>query len=145
MLLLLSASGCSAVSVDPVINDQRTATPATDSDREVVFLEPLSWANGPDDRATKAIFLPAGTYSLEAENEQFFYFRAPAQLRMGTYDRGTQTGGHEFVGGIAFAKSSLAQIPAEAYVSKTDTEKIHVMRFGYDFSKLRGKVWETRD
>jgi hypothetical protein len=131
--------------IDPVINDPRTAMLAADPSRTVVFHEPLSWANGPDHRATHAVLLPAGVYTLEAENEEFSYFKAPSPLSMGTFEAGSRTGGYDFDGGVAFAKSRLAQIPAEAYVSRSQTDKIHVMRLGYDFYQLQGKVWEKVD
>ena len=89
--------------------------------------------------------MPAGIYLLEAENESFLYFKAPSPLTMGTFEAGSRTGGYDFDGGVAFAKSPLAQIPAEAYVSKSETDKLHVMRLGYDFYQLQGKVWERND
>jgi len=138
----LLLQGCSFLSIDPVINDKHRVTAIANSERTVVFLEPLSWANGPDHRATRVLFIPVGTYSLEAQNQDFLYFRGPNPLTMSIVDRGVPTDARQFVGGVAFAKAVLAQIPAEAYVSKSETEKIHVMRLGWDFSRLRGKVWK---
>ncbi len=145
MLVLLAVPSCSVFSINPVINVERDVTPSADPSRRVVFHEPLSWANGPDHRATHAVLMPAGVYLLEAENESFLYFKAPSPLSMGTFESGSHIGGYDFDGGVAFAKSPLAQIRAEAYVSKSEKDKLHVMRLGYDFYQLRGKIWERAD
>jgi hypothetical protein len=142
LVLLL---GCSMFSIDPVIEDHHTVVPSTDVEDVLVLYKRLGWANGPDSTATHAVSLPVGEYVFEGENEDFRYFRAPTPITMGTFRNGTRTGGYDFAGGVAMATSALAQIPAEVYVSKSSTEKIHVMRLGYDFYLMRDEAWTLRE
>lgn len=81
--------GCSLFSIDPVIRDSHLIAPATNADSALLFYNPLTWANGPDERATHAVSLPEGKYSYEGENDDFRYFRAPAPVAMGRVQAGT--------------------------------------------------------
>jgi hypothetical protein len=137
--------GCSLFSIESAIEEEYLITPATDADSVLLFHKPLTWANGQDETATRAVFLPEGEYTYEGENDDFRYFRAPTLVTMGMFYRGRRTGGFDFDGGVAVAISRFAQIPAEVYISRSNDEKIHVMRMGYDFFLLRDETWTLKD
>ena len=83
-----------------------------------------------------------GTYELEAEGEEYLYFRAPVPIEMRVLEKGVPVDGRDYEGGLALSKSFIALVPAVAYVSVSETRKMHVMKMGNDFLRLEGRVWE---
>ena len=140
--LLAGSVSCALIRLDPVTDEEFDVTPVSDPSRTVTFLEPMVWSNAPQYRATKGVRLLNGTYVLEAENDDFLYFRAPAPVEMRVLEKGVPVDGRDFEGGLALSKAFVAMAPAAAYVSISERRKMHVMRMGNDFLQLEGRVWE---
>jgi hypothetical protein len=58
------------------IHEERTVTPVT-AHRTLVMSEPLEWSMASSKYPYYAVWFPEGTYHLEAEDSDYWYFRAP--------------------------------------------------------------------
>jgi len=133
---------CSLVHLDPVTAEQRTIVPTQDDGKTVTLSEPIVWLNAPADRASKGIRLPAGVYRLEAEDADYWYFRAPSPIEMRILDEGRPTGGPDVSGGLALAKALLTTTSPAAYIDVDSQHKMLVMKLGSDFLRMRGEQWD---
>jgi hypothetical protein len=136
----LGVSGCFFIQLNPVTNEEFEAAPVSDPARSVEFLEPMVWVDYPGRPTNGVRFLP-GVYVLEAESEEFMYFRSPARLEIRALKDGAVVGGRDVQGGLALSKAFLPIAPASAYVWVSETRKRHVMNMGHDFRYLEGKSW----
>lgn len=132
---------CSLLRLDPVTAEQRKVAPLTDESKTVTLTEPIVWLNAPAHRASKGLRLPQGLYSLEAEDEDYLYFRAPAPIEMRVLQDGRPVEGPDVAGGLALGRALLPVSPA-AYIDADAHHKMLVMKLGYDFLRMRGKEWE---
>jgi hypothetical protein len=137
--ITIAASGC--ISLPGAIAEQHPVQSVSDSSKAVVFIEPIVWLDAPTNRASKGVRLLPGRYELEAENEEYWYFRAPEPLELRALDSGRSLDGRFVPGGLALSKGFNLD-PAVAYIDDTSDQKLHVMRMGRDFIQLRGKTWE---
>jgi hypothetical protein len=136
-------SACSLVRVDPVTAEEREVTSITDPAKTVTLAEPIVWLNAPEPTASKGVQLPKGTYTLEAEDAEYQYFRAPAPIAMRTLRLGQTPDGPDIPGGLALGKGArFAALSPVAYIDVAPNRKMHVMKLGYDFFQMRGKKWE---
>ncbi|GIV04260.1 MAG: hypothetical protein KatS3mg077_2124 [Candidatus Binatia bacterium] len=140
--LAAGSVSCALIRLDPVTAEEFNVVPIYDPSRTVTFLEPMVFLNAPQYRATKGVRLPNGTYVLEAENEDFLYFRSPAPVEMRVLEKGVPVDGRDFDGGLALSKVFVAQVPAAVYVTIDQHRKMHVMKMGSEFLRLEGRVWE---
>jgi hypothetical protein len=137
--IAIVASGC--ISLPGAIAEQHSVQSASDPSKAVVFSEPMVWLDAPTYRASKGVRLLPGRYELEAENEDYWYFRAPEPLELRALDGGRSLDGKFVPGGLALSKGFNLD-PAVAYIDDNSDQKLHVMRMGRDFLQLRGKTWE---
>ncbi len=137
--IAIVATGC--ISLPGAVAEQSPVRGASDASKAVVISEPMVWLDAPTQRASKGVrFLP-GRYELEAENEEYWYFRAPEPLELRALDDGRSLDGRFVPGGLALSKG-FNLVPALAYIDDDPDQKLHVMRMGRDFLQLRGKTWE---
>lgn len=122
-------------------SEQRKVASVTDESKTVTLSEPIVWLNAPAYRASKGIRLPQGQYRLEAEDEDYLYFRAPAPIEMRLLQHGRPVEGPDVAGGLALGKAVLPISPA-AYIDVDADHKMLVMKLGYDFARMRGKQWK---
>ena len=101
--LAVVLSGC--LTLPSVTSDERAVQPAADPAKFVEFVEPVVWLDRPEPFATRGVRLLPGRYELEAENEDYRYFRAPAPIEMRILDGGKVVDGRDIPGGLALAKS----------------------------------------
>jgi hypothetical protein len=133
-------SGC-FVTLPGAIAEQHPVRSASEPSKAVVFNEPVVWLDASTQRASKGVrFLP-GRYELEAENEEYWYFRAPEPLELRALEDGQSLDGRFVAGGLALSKGFNLE-PAIAYIDDKTDQKLHVMRMGRDFLQLRGKTWD---
>ena len=115
--IALSSVGCFLIRLDPVTDEEFSVRPVNDPARKITFLEPMVWSNAPQYRATKGVRLLDGIYELEAETDDFLYFRAPVHIEMRVLENGVPIDGRDYEGGLALAKAFVSLTPAVAYVS----------------------------
>jgi hypothetical protein len=133
-------SGC--VSLPGAVAEQHPVRSVSDPSRVVVFNEPMVWLDAPTHRASKGVRLQPGEYALEAENDEYWYFRAPEPLELRALDGSRTVDGRFVPGGLALSKG-FNLVPAAVYIDgDVAGQKLHVMRMGRDFLQLRGKTWE---
>ena len=141
-IALAALASCSLIHVDPVTAEQRSVTPVTDPSKTVTLNEPVVWLNAPAYRASKGIRLPSGLYTLEAEDADYWYFRAPAPIEMRVLDNGTPVDGPDIPGGLALAKATLTLTSPAAYIDVDADHKMLVMKLGSEFVLMRGNQWD---
>jgi len=139
-IVAAAAVGC-IVTLPGAIAEEHPVRSASDPSRTVVFNEPIVWLDAPTSRATKGVRLLPGTYQLEAENDDYWYFRCPEPIETRALDGGRTLDGRFVPGGLALSKGFSLE-PAVVYIDQNPDQKLHIMRMGRDFLQMRGKTWE---
>jgi|CZKV01.1.fsa_nt_gi hypothetical protein len=142
LLLALSLTGCADLILPGTnrIHEERTASPATDH-RTLVMSEPLDWfASESGDRYD--IWLSQGTYHVEAEDSDYWYFRAPERVSLGKTALFSKQDSRTYDGGIFISKNSNPKAyPSGAYVDYEDGKMLLLFAFDARFSGQEGKRW----
>ena len=139
--ILAALAGC--ISLPSVTSDERPVQPASDPSKVVEFINPVVWLDRPQPFASRGVRLLPGRYELEAENEDYFYFRAPSAIEMRVLDSGKVVDGRDMAGGLALAKSAFNIVPAAAYVDVgPQGTRMHVMKLDQVFMSLEGTEWK---
>lgn len=89
---------------------------------------------------SQGVRLPPGTYALEAEDQNYWYFRAAADVEFRFIQKARIDKVSLFPGGIMFAKQRTA-LPFGVYIDGADLQKTMVWEFGSEFITLEGKYW----
>jgi hypothetical protein len=95
---------------------------------------------------SRGVRFPESTYALEAEDNTYWYFRAPAPIEMRKFNAGTVESAHNASGGLMFGKSSIKTLvlPAAGYIERVYGDvrnKIQVWKLGSEFMQLQGRYW----
>jgi hypothetical protein len=139
--LSVALAGC--ITLPSVSSDERAVQPASDPSKVVEFINPVVWLDRPEPFATRGVRLMPGRYELEAENEDYRYFRAPSPIEMRILDGGKIVDGRDIPGGLALAKSAFNVVPAAAYVDVgLESARMHVMKLDQVFMALEGEEWK---
>ena len=136
----IAAVGTACITLPGAVAEEHRVQSVADPSKTVLFNEPMVWLDAPSHRASKGVRLLPGTYELEAENEDYWYFRAPEPIEMRALEGGETLDGRFVPGGLAISKG-FNLVPAAVYIDHTAGQKLHVMRMGRDFLQLRGKTW----
>jgi hypothetical protein len=92
--------------------------------------------------ATRGIKLPAGHYVSEAEDLEYWYFRAPAPVEMKTFQNGRISSVRSELGGVMIAKG-WSLLPAAVYIqSSSESMKMGVWKLGKEWLRLEGSEWK---
>jgi hypothetical protein len=110
----------------------------------IVFHERMVWYNQPRN-PTRGIRFPAGTYRLEAEDDEYRYFRAPSDVEYRIFRDGRAVDGRFMPGGLFLGKTIWKAVPAGAYLSVDPTTKVATWNLGRNFLKLEGKLWGRKE
>ncbi len=105
LISVVGLTSCSLIRLHSVTTEERTITPIDDEGKTVTLTEPIVWLDAPALRASKGVRLPQGLYRLEAEDADYWYFRAPSPIEMRLLEDGRPTGGPDVPGGLALAKA----------------------------------------
>ena len=125
----------------PVTGEDRAVTPLQMQEKQVVFKEAMVWL----DRTfspTRGIRFPEGVYTLEAEDKEYYYFRAPRDIEYRVFEDGRVVDGNFMPGGLYLGKKLLMMVPAGAYLSVNEQNKTMTWRLGGDFLRMEGRTWE---
>jgi hypothetical protein len=123
---------------NPVTHDTRVVRNAHDSSKSITIVNGMVWYNL--DRA-KGIRFPPGTYNLEAEDADYWYFRSPAPLEFRDFSGGRVTDAQSKAGGIMIAKAGMNRAPAGGYVPGDGSTMVMVWKLGGDFLGMEGREW----
>ena len=141
LLVLASlAFGCGTFSVNPVTAESRAVYGVN---KEVRTLTILSRQTFHDSKAkVYSLTIPKGAYTLEAQDEDYWYFKAPTLLERSTYDGKTVVDSNVFVGGIMIGKKNGMMVPAGVYKSDGSLNMLMIWKFGQNFMKGEGTTFK---
>ena len=139
-LVLVLLVGCGALPpLNPVTHESRVVQNAHDSSKTVTIVNGMVWYNL--DR-TRGIRFPPGTYALEAEDADYWYFRSPAPLEFREFSGEHVTDAQSQAGGIMIAKAAINSVPAGGYVNSDSSTKVVVWKLGGEFLGMEGRQWK---
>jgi hypothetical protein len=92
-------------------------------------------------RTAHGIRLLDGTYALEAEDDDYLYYRAPQKIEYRVFKNGAVVDGRFLPGGIYFSNAFLSLVLAGAYLTVDDTHKTLMWKLGLEFIHLEGSKW----
>lgn len=145
LTLVLTMVSCAALpTLDPVSSKSLTIQPAVDAAKTLtvkggmVFYSDLSRTHG--------IRFPPGTYALEGEDNDYWYFRSPAPLEFRDFKKGAVTTAKDKPGGImiprTLGKSLQGLVAGAGYTDgENSTTKNMVWKLGGEFQRLEGVEW----
>ena len=139
VLLLSVIGGCGGVTLDPKHIELRDVTPVSNDTRVLTLKESEVWYDGHPPRI--GIGFPPGTYKIEAEDDSFWYFHAPARIEMRRSDGDNRA----MDGGIALRKRpDIGGVVAEGYIdddNRNPAKKALIWKLGAEFEQLKGTKW----
>lgn len=142
LLLALVLAGCADM-ILPQSNriwEERTVSSAT-APRSLVMSEPLNWFASENGNRYD-IWLPQGTYYVEAEDNDYWYFAAPGGVTMGKKKLFSAQDNMPQGGGIVISKKTNPKAYSSgAYVDYEGGRKLLVFYFDFRFTDQEGKRW----
>lgn len=132
-------SGCGTLQLNPVVNEARTVTSATDAKKTVTVPEGMVWYDSAP--PTHGLRFPPGTYVLEAEDADYWYLRAPAPLEFRVFKGGQVVDARNIPGGIMIAKH-FSMVPGAGYIDDEGGTKVMIWKLGSDFLNREGRDWK---
>ena len=103
--------------------------------------EPLDWfASESGNRYD--IWLPKGTYQVQAEDSDYWYFRAPERVSLGKTKVFSKQDGRTYDGGIFISKKTNPKAYSSgAFVDYEGGRKLLLFAFDFRFTGQEGKRW----
>jgi len=140
-ILFASLVVCSGLAApkSPLVSESREVRAITDEKKSVTVVEGMVWYDAKP--ATKGIRFPAGTYVLEAEDDEYWYFKSATPIEMRIFKNGEMVDGRDMTGGIMIAKAWLKMVPAAGYIDDEGSKKMMIWKLGRDFVRREGKDW----
>ncbi len=136
---LVGLAACGGLELNPLVSETRNVRFEQDSSKTLTVVAELVF--GDKSHATRQIRFPAGTYTLEAEDADYRYMRAPAPLNLREFKKGVQTESHNLRGGIAIGKYTTRSVPAAGYIDGQESSRILIWKLGKEFLSRDGKDW----
>ncbi len=133
-------TGCSAVNLNPTMNEPRIVSAVEVQNKHVILNDSMVWYDDAYNK-TRGILFPKGRYILEAQDDDYYYFKAPSQFDYRTFENGEVIEQRMIDGGLFLGKSYLQVIPAGAYINKDEKEKILTWKLGGNFISMEGEKW----
>jgi hypothetical protein len=131
-------TGCGTLpAFDPTTSVALVVRAASDSSKTVAIPNGMVWYASP--AQSSGIRFPAGTYVLEAEDDDYWYFRSPTPLEFRSFVHGKPTEEHTNPGGLMLGKHALRLVPAGGYIDGSN--KSMIWKLGGDFLAMEGKQW----
>ncbi|WP_136798817.1 MULTISPECIES: hypothetical protein [Desulfosediminicola] len=140
LIPLLTLGGCGVTRLSPIEDLEQKVQSIDYSTKKIVLMEPMIWLDSRD--AESGIILPQGIYQLEAESGNYLYFAAPDYIEYRTLREDNEPDRRFLFGGLFLSKKSHKRIPAGAYYSISDLNKVHFWRLGDDFIEMEGEQWQ---
>ncbi len=123
--------------------EERAASTAI-AHRSLVMSEPLDWfASENGDRHD--IWLPQGTYHVEAEDHDYLYYKAPERVSLGQTKFFSAQDSRTYGGGIFISKSSGSKYSSGAYIDYEGGKKLLLFYFDSRFTGQEGKRWHYEE
>jgi hypothetical protein len=124
----------------PLTNETRTVRPATDPKKTVTIPDGMVWYDASP--PTRGIRFTPGIYTLEAEDDDYLFFKSAAPLEIRVFKEGKAGDAREIPGGIMISKRFISRIPAAGYMNGEGPAKVMIWKLGRDFVRREGKDWK---
>ena len=130
-------AACGGLELNPLVNEPRTVHLERDPTKTLTVVQEMVF----DDKshATREIRFPVGTYTLEAEDADYWYMRSPMPLNLCDFKKSVVTESHNIRGGIAIGKYTMRSVPAAGYIDGQESTRILIWKLGKDFLSREGK------
>jgi hypothetical protein len=132
-------SACGGIELNPFVNERRAVRPEQDPSKTLTVVHDLVF----DDKshASHELHLPAGAYALEAEDEDYWYFRSSVPLELREFKKDAKPESRSLRGGLALGKYSFRAVPAAAYIDGEGANRVIIWQLGKSFLKGEGRDW----
>jgi len=137
--LFASLCACGGLELNPVVNEVRTVHFEHDPSKTLTVLHEMVWRD--KSHAAHELRFPPGTYSLEAEDADYWYLRSPAPLKYQEFKKGVQTASRNLRGGIALGKYTTRSVPAAGYIDGQESTRVLIWKLGKDFLSRERRDW----
>lgn len=135
---LLVLVGCASYSVPEL---RRETTVVEDSGKNFTVLKEISTYDHGARTQRRGVALPVGTYTLEAEDAEYWYFRAPSPVEFRVLEGRRIADQRRIPGGIRIHKQTNAAPPA-GYFDGAGGEKEIIAEFtATEFAWMEGSYW----
>jgi hypothetical protein len=141
VIIISLLCGCAALPpFNPVMSENRSVKSVINQEKRVEFKEPMVWYDSI--KQTRGVLFPEGIYILEAEDDTYYYFKAPKELDYRSFEKGKTSDVKLIPGGLFLSKGSFNMVPAGAYSSLSNENKTLTWKLGSDFMDMEGKKWK---
>ena len=138
--LIFGLMGCGTLQLNPVTSETRAVRTLQDPAKTITVSEGMVWYDGR--AATRGLRFPPGTYVIEAEDDDYWYFRSATALEFRVFKGDSVADSRDIPGGIMIGKTSIQMVPAGAYIDGEGSVKIMVWKLGKEFLRLEGRNWK---
>lgn len=132
-------AGCGLQQLHPVTHELRSVTRPAVRGKSITVSEGMVWYDSP--RRDRGIRFPPGRYELEAEDDDYWYFRSPEPLEFRDFDNGQMVSARNIPGGLMVAKG-FNTLPGGGYIDGDGGTKTLVWKLGRSFLRFEGAVWK---
>jgi hypothetical protein len=143
LALAVFLSGSCEAQLSPVEATRVVVTPVAQSSKTLTLNEAMVFFDqGGFLSPNRGLRLREGTYILEAEDDDYLYYKAPQQIEYRVFRDGKVVDGRFLPGGIYLSKSLSILNPAGAYLAVDDTHKTLMWKLGTEFLHFEGSKWK---
>jgi hypothetical protein len=145
LIYALALAACAGLPPsDPTSSKSLTVQPLTDAAKTLTVKSGMVFYS--DSSRTHGIRFPPGRYTLVAEDNDYWFFSAPAPIEFRDFKNGVVTDAKDAPGGImisrSFTKSLMTMTAGAGYTdSDTPATKDMVWKLGGEFQRLEGSEW----
>jgi len=136
---IASLCACGGLELNPLTNERRTVHFEVDASKYLTVIHDMTWTD--KSHASHQLRFPAGLYSLEAEDADYFYLRSGAPLELTDFHKGGAKDSHILRGGIAIGKYVFRAVPASGYIDGGEASRVLIWKLGKDFLGREGRDW----
>jgi hypothetical protein len=141
MLTVVSAGlcACGGIELNPFVNERRTVRFEQDTSKTLTVLRDMVWED--KSHAAHELRMPAGIYTLEGEDDEYWYMRSGAPLELRDFKKDSKPESRSLRGGLAIGKYSFRSVPGAAYIDGEGMSRVIIWKLGKDFLGREGKDW----
>jgi hypothetical protein len=143
LVFFASLPGCSSLHFNPVTSLSRAVYPVGELQSSITVVKAHRFFDSKS--KVYSVTIVPGVYVLDAQDGDYWYYRAPVALQRAIYESDNSARPDFFPGGIAIGKRKNMIFPAAVYKSDGSLDRIILWRFGSEFHKVEGTVWKRDD
>jgi hypothetical protein len=136
---IASLCACGGLALNPLTHERRSVHFELDASKSLTVVRAMTWTD--KRHATHQLRFPAGIYTLEAEDADYFYMRSAAPLELSDFHKGGVKESHTLHGGIAIGKILFRAVPASGYIDGGESSRVLIWTLGKDFLGREGTDW----